>query len=171
MYIYNIVTYRGFVADNNGVLDQMIGFIGTSLQLLVQPIIRAHNNGCLRLAPFLTGLRVSSLLRDGLGSDLRVGHFFSFRWLLSPPQLNTRLLNCLLNCLTNESLEFTNEFSSITSGGTNSGHHAEEVVFLSVVRCSGNHPLSSIFTSICIAIPAFRLFTESLLNEWSYSSQ
>jgi hypothetical protein len=31
-------------------------------------------NDCLRLAPFLTGLRVSSLLRDWLGSDLRIGH-------------------------------------------------------------------------------------------------
>jgi hypothetical protein len=50
-------------------------------------------NDCLRLAPFLTGLRVSSLLRDWLGSDLRVGHFFSFRCpLVSTPQLNTQLL-------------------------------------------------------------------------------
>jgi hypothetical protein len=36
------------------------------------------------------GLRVSSLLRDLLGSDLRIGHFFSFRCpLVNTPQLNT----------------------------------------------------------------------------------
>jgi hypothetical protein len=47
---------------------------------------------CVRLAPFLTELRVSSLLRDWLGSDLRVGHFFSFCCqLVNTPQLNTQL--------------------------------------------------------------------------------
>jgi hypothetical protein len=58
---------------------------------------------CLRLAPFLVGLRVSSLLRDWLGSDLRIGHFFNFRCpLVHTPQLNTELLNCLLNSLAPE---------------------------------------------------------------------
>jgi hypothetical protein len=37
-------------------MDRMIGFIDTSLQL--QPIITATINDCLKLAPFLTGLRV-----------------------------------------------------------------------------------------------------------------
>jgi hypothetical protein len=56
-------------------------------------------HGCLRLAPFLTGLRVSSLLRDWLGSDLRVGHFFSFRWpLVNSPQLNTELSYDWITC-------------------------------------------------------------------------
>jgi hypothetical protein len=46
---------------------------------------------------------------DWLGSDLRVGHFFSFCCLLvNTPQLDTQLLNCLLNSLTNES---TNGFN------------------------------------------------------------
>jgi hypothetical protein len=64
-------------------------------------------NDCLRLALFLAGLRVSSLLRDWLGSDLRIGHFFSFRCpLVNTSQLNTQLLNCVLNSLTNKSLEF-----------------------------------------------------------------
>jgi hypothetical protein len=49
-------------------------------------------NDCLRLAQLLPGLRVSSLLRDWFGSDLRVGHFFSFRCpLVNTPQLNTEL--------------------------------------------------------------------------------
>jgi hypothetical protein len=42
---------------------------------------------------------------DWLGSDLRIGHFFSFRCpLVNIPQLNTEQLNCLLNSLTTESL-------------------------------------------------------------------
>jgi hypothetical protein len=46
----------------------------------------------LRLAPFLTGLRVSSLLLWLTWSDSRVGHFFSFRCpLVNTPQLNTEL--------------------------------------------------------------------------------
>jgi hypothetical protein len=52
--------------------------------------------------------------------------------------MNTQLLNCLLNPLANESLEFKNELSFITSGGPNSGHHAEQFMFWSDVRCSGN---------------------------------
>jgi hypothetical protein len=38
---------------------------------------------------------------DCFGSDLRIGHFFSFRCpLVNTPQLNTPLLNSLLNSLT-----------------------------------------------------------------------
>jgi hypothetical protein len=74
----------------------MIWFIATSLQL--QTVMTP---------PFLTGLRVSFLLRDWLGSDLRIGHFFSFRCpLVNTPYLNTQLLNCIPNSLTNESLKF-----------------------------------------------------------------
>jgi hypothetical protein len=46
---------------------------------------------------------------DWLGSDLRIGHFFSFHCqLVNTPQLNTQLLNSLTtalkdDCLTNES--------------------------------------------------------------------
>jgi hypothetical protein len=76
---------------------------------------------------------------DWLGSDLRDGHFFSFRCsLVNIPQLNTQLLNCLLNSFTNESLEFTNELPFVSSGGENSGQHTHLFVFYSVVRCSGN---------------------------------
>jgi hypothetical protein len=58
---------------------------------------------CLTLAQFLTEPRLSSLLRDWLGSDLRIGHFFSFHSpLVHISQLNTALLNCLLNSLTNQ---------------------------------------------------------------------
>jgi hypothetical protein len=68
----------------------MIGFIGPSITITIT------NHGCLRLAPFLTELRVSSLLSDWLGSDLRVGHSSSFRCpLVNTPQLNTQLLNSL----------------------------------------------------------------------------
>jgi hypothetical protein len=60
------------------------------------------NDGCLRLAPFPIELRASSLLRDWLGSDLRIGHFFSFRcplvntaehWTLFRMQNDWTLLN------------------------------------------------------------------------------
>jgi hypothetical protein len=53
-------------------------------------------NECLRSAPFLTGIRASFFQCDWLGSDLRIGHFFSFRCpLVNTPQLNTPLLNYL----------------------------------------------------------------------------
>jgi hypothetical protein len=69
----------------------MIGFIDTYLKL--QSIITAQISDCLGLAPFVTELRVSSLLRDRLGSDLRLGHFFSFRCsLVNTSRLNTQLL-------------------------------------------------------------------------------
>jgi hypothetical protein len=84
-------------------------------------------NDCLRLAPFLAGLRVSSLPREWLGSNLRIGHFFSFRCpLVNSPQLNTQLLNCILNYLTNEFsdwIEFTNELPFITTREPNIDHH------------------------------------------------
>jgi hypothetical protein len=49
-------------------------------------------HGCLRLAPFHIWLRASSFLRDWLGSDLQIGHFFSFRCpLVNTPQMNTEL--------------------------------------------------------------------------------
>jgi hypothetical protein len=67
------------VTNNNGF---WIGWLDLLTLLYnhsqLQSIITVHN-GCLRLATLLTGLRVSSLLRDWLGSDLRVSHFFSFR--------------------------------------------------------------------------------------------
>jgi hypothetical protein len=69
----------------------MIGFIDICLQLRQLTI-----SDCLRLAPFFTRLRASSLLRDWLGSDLPILHFFSFRCpLVNTPQLNTQLLNSL----------------------------------------------------------------------------
>jgi hypothetical protein len=68
-------------------------------------------------------------LCDWLGSDLRIGHFFSFRCpLINTLQLNTQLLNCLLNTLTKESLEFTYQLSFITSGGPNRGYHIEQLI-------------------------------------------
>jgi hypothetical protein len=40
---------------------------------------------------------------DWLGSDLRISHFFSFRFpLVNTPQLNTELLNCHLNSPTTD---------------------------------------------------------------------
>jgi hypothetical protein len=74
-------------------------------------------NNCLRLCPFLAGVRVSSLLRDWLCSNLRVGHFFSFRCpLVNTPQLNTELLNCLLNSL-NEWISWIHEWTLFCNFG------------------------------------------------------
>jgi hypothetical protein len=72
----------------------MTGFITAffSVTLNYNQLQQLTNNDCLRLAPFLTWLLMSSLLRDLLGSDLRIGHFFRFRCLLvNTPQPNTRL--------------------------------------------------------------------------------
>jgi hypothetical protein len=83
----------------------MIGFIGTSLQL--QPIIINYNNSddCLRLAPFLIGLRVSSTVTDLVLIYESVTSSASVvRWLA----LHIWTLNCLmtesLNSLTNQSI-------------------------------------------------------------------
>jgi hypothetical protein len=116
------------------------------------------NHDCLRLAPFLAGLRVSYLPRDWLVSDLRIGHFFSFRCpLVNTPQLIAELLNCLLNSLTNESLEFTNEVSFVTTGGPNSRHHTEQFAFWSVsVVAETSEPLPSKWTPASVAITALR---------------
>jgi hypothetical protein len=67
----------------------MIGFIGTSITstLTYNQLQQLTINDCLRLSPFHTGLRVSSLpMCDWLGSDLRISHFFSFRC----PLVNTQ---------------------------------------------------------------------------------
>jgi hypothetical protein len=75
---------RSSVTKNNGFWIRWLDLLALLLQLQQLTI-----NDCLRLAPFLTGLRVSSLLRDWLGSDLRISHYFSFRYpLVSTPQLN-----------------------------------------------------------------------------------
>jgi hypothetical protein len=73
----------------------MIGFTGTSLQ--VQSTITAHNQWLpkTRSIPYWTTSVFSSTVTD-TGSDLRIGHFFSFRCpLVNTPQLNTQLLNSL----------------------------------------------------------------------------
>jgi hypothetical protein len=82
-------------------LDWKIGFIGTSLQL--QPIITAHNQW-LRLTPFLTGLRVYSLLL-----------WLTWFWFTSHSFLQLSVVRWLtlhswtLNCLTTElRLNWTN---------------------------------------------------------------
>jgi hypothetical protein len=86
---YILSRVRGSVTNNNGFWIGWLNVLALLLQL--RPTITAHNPW-LRLALFLTGLRASSLLRDWLGSDLRVGHFFSFwRQRVNTPQLNTEL--------------------------------------------------------------------------------
>jgi hypothetical protein len=68
----------------------MIGFIGTSITITLLIAINYNSSqfdDCVRLVPFLPGPRASSL---PLGSDARVGHFFSFRYpLVATPQLHT----------------------------------------------------------------------------------
>jgi hypothetical protein len=148
----------------------MIGFIACSLQL--QSTIPTHNQW-LRLAPFLTGLRVSSLLRDWLGSDLRIGYFFSFRCpLVNNPQLNTELnywtAYWILLQLPEWFHELTNESSCTTRGEPKRDHHLElficyylfhpllrnvslaspylSIAYSASIRCHGNvltEPLSS----------------------------
>jgi hypothetical protein len=61
-------------------------------------------------------------MSDWLGSDLRIGHFFSFRCpLVDTPQLNTQLLNSLttesLNSLANEISNQSQSQSYFTTGG------------------------------------------------------
>jgi hypothetical protein len=68
----------------------MIGFIGTSLQL--QSNITVHNPWLSQTRSISHWTRASSLPRDSLRANLRVGHFLSFRCaLVSTPQLSTEL--------------------------------------------------------------------------------
>jgi hypothetical protein len=69
------------------------------LLLQIQPIITAHNQWLRKSRSIL--LHCDGLLFhcDWLGSDLRVGHFFSFRCpLANTPQLNIQLMNSELSC-------------------------------------------------------------------------
>jgi hypothetical protein len=71
----------------------MIAFIGTSITtaLYYNQLYQLTVDDCLRLAPFLAGLRVSSLPL-WLCSDVRIGHLFIFRFpLVNTPQLKTEL--------------------------------------------------------------------------------
>jgi hypothetical protein len=100
------------------------------------PLWQLTLNDCLRLASFSTGLWVSSLLRDWLGSDIQVGHFFSFCCpLVNIPQLKTQLLNCFLNTPKNESLEFTNELPFITTRETSRDHRLQGFHYCSKWMC------------------------------------
>jgi hypothetical protein len=121
----------------------MIGFIDTFFYNHLQQLTI---NGCLRLAPFLTGLRESSFFYcDWLGSDLGIGHFFSFRCpLVNTPQLNTQpsstqLLNYFLNSLrlNRYRINYVSSLESYkTSGEPNRDHHLQEFLYYSRV-----HPL------------------------------
>jgi hypothetical protein len=73
----------------------MTGFIDTPITITLNynRLWQLTINDCLRLAPFLTELRVSSLHCDWLGFHLRIGHFISFRCpLVHTPQLNFWIL-------------------------------------------------------------------------------
>jgi hypothetical protein len=95
---------RGCVTNNNGFWIWWLGLLAVLYNYT--QLWHLSINDCLRLALFLAGLRVSSILRDRLGSDLWVGHVFIFHCpLVNTPQLNTLLLNWFLNSLTTESLE------------------------------------------------------------------
>jgi hypothetical protein len=65
---------RGLRDEYNGFRIGWLDVLTPALQL--QSIIAAHNQWLSRLAPSLTGLRVSSLLRDWLGSHVRISHFY-----------------------------------------------------------------------------------------------
>jgi hypothetical protein len=99
-----IVMYEGFswlILTGSGLDDLIYWHFDYNCNQLRQLTI----SDCLRLTPVFTGLRVSSLPRDWLGSDLRVAHFFSFRCSpVSTPQLNMELLMTELQ-LTCDSLE------------------------------------------------------------------
>jgi hypothetical protein len=72
----------------------MIGFIGTSATVLLITINCNSSQSTTVSDSHHALLDYECLLFscDGLGSDLRVGHFFSFRCsLVSTPQLNTEL--------------------------------------------------------------------------------
>jgi hypothetical protein len=111
---FNILSrVRCSVTNNNGFWIGLLDLLTSSctITLNYNQLQQLTINDCLRLAPFLTGLWVSSLLRDWLGSDLRVGHFFSFRCpLVNTSQLNTELLT---NFLTTGSLN-SNELSKLS---------------------------------------------------------
>jgi hypothetical protein len=118
MQEYILSRVRGSVTHNNGF---WIGFICPSINL--HSTITAHNQWLskTRSIPYWTTSAFSSYC-DWLGSDLRVGHFFSFRCpLANTPQLNTTLSYEWWpkndgSQLTHSRMKWTNSF--VTSGRT-----------------------------------------------------
>jgi hypothetical protein len=153
--LYHIVTYERFswLIIMGSRLDDWIywHFYNNYNQLWQLKI-----NDCVRLAQFLAGLRVSSLLRDWLGSDLRVDHFFSFICsLVNTAQLNADLSREWIH----QSHEFTNELSFITLWEPKRGHHLEQLVVilpLSREYMFGNRWLANGLWLLFVAIPTFR---------------
>jgi hypothetical protein len=99
----------------------MIGFIGTSVTIIID-----YNSWQSTTAQdslhSLLDYECLLFYCDWLVSDLRVGHFFSFRCpLVDTPQLNTQLLNSLTIDLNDDSLtndfEWTESESYITTDG------------------------------------------------------
>jgi hypothetical protein len=155
---------RGSVT-NNGLWTGRLELL--TLLLHSQPIITAHSQW-LRLAPFLTGPRASSLLRDWLGSDLRIGHFFSFRCpLVSTPQLNTRLpydwTTTLLRIPNEESFATELSWTELTSRRSEYRSPSPTVrVTLCFIRCHGNVCLARRWIAVGFFVAAWTFVTEPL---------
>jgi hypothetical protein len=101
---------RGSMMNNNGFWIGWLDLLTPSctITLNYNQLQQLKINDCLRLAPFLTGLWVSSFNSffycDWLGYDLQIHHFFSFHCpLINTPQLNTQ---------PNSTTELPSEFSS-----------------------------------------------------------
>jgi hypothetical protein len=86
---------------------------------------------------------------DWIGSDLRIGHFFSFRCpLVNTPQLNTQLVISLLwMTWTTNILRLLNELSFITRGEQTRDHHNQQFVYWSVPSVATGIRVSQSLTS------------------------
>jgi hypothetical protein len=94
------------------VTDSGLDLSTPSFTITLNCTITTSHKDCLRLAPFLTGLRVSSIVTDlVLVYESATSLVSALRWLTLTP---TQVLNCLLISLPTESLNG----ESITSGRT-----------------------------------------------------
>jgi hypothetical protein len=158
----------------------MAGFIGSSITVTLNynQLQEFTFGDCLRLTAVPPELGVSSLHCDWFGSDLRVGHFFSFRCpLVDTPQLSTqsRLQSDWL--LVDEVI--TNQLRAlfISWCGPKTEHSLEQFVYSSVssvvtVTCvspAATNPLclKSAYRTVAqqCTIPAFRLSDTLVVRE------
>jgi hypothetical protein len=97
MMMLILLRVRGSMANNNGFWIRWLDLLTFSFTITLNynQLQQLTINDCLRFAPFCWTTAVFSSYCDWLGSDLRIGHFFSFRCpLVNTPQQNTQLFAC-----------------------------------------------------------------------------
>jgi hypothetical protein len=115
-----LLRMRGFVTNNNRF---RIGFIGSYVTIKTNYDRSQSMAACDSLHSLLDYERLLFHC-DWLGSGLRIGHFFCFRWLT--------LHSWALNSLTNAECRITNELAFITRGEPKRDHYVQQCVYYCV---------------------------------------